>query len=128
MIEAKPCPTPMSPTCKLSAADCVAFDNATLYRSIVGALQYLTLIRPNISFSVNRSSQFLAAPSQTHWQAVKRVLQYIQGTLTYGLQFTHYATLNLEGFADADWVSNLDDRKSTGGHYIYLGAIWSVGP
>ncbi|KAL5811427.1 hypothetical protein ACOSQ4_027995 [Xanthoceras sorbifolium] len=129
MTDSKSCSTPLSPNCKLSAFEGSPFDDATLYRSTVGALQYLTLTRPDLSFSVNKLSQFLAAPTQVHWQAVKRVLRYIRSTLQCGLQFTPSSSLTFEGFANADWASNPDDRRSTGGYCLYLGGnliCWSL--
>jgi hypothetical protein len=44
------------------------------YWSIVGALQYLTLTRPDLSFSVNKVCQFLHAPTTLHWMSVKGIL------------------------------------------------------
>jgi hypothetical protein len=46
-------------------------NDSTQYRSIVGALQYLTLTRPDISFAVNKVCQFLHSPTTIHWTAVK---------------------------------------------------------
>jgi hypothetical protein len=53
---------------------------------MVGALQYLTLTRPDICFAVNKVCQFLHAPTTVHWSAVKRILRHIQGSLTIGLK------------------------------------------
>ena len=55
------------------------------YIGTVGALQYLTLTRPNISFVVNISCQFMSSPSNTHWFSVKRILRYLKGTTSYGI-------------------------------------------
>ncbi|XP_014751751.1 uncharacterized protein LOC106865674 [Brachypodium distachyon] len=55
------------------------------YRSMVGGLQYLTMTRPDISFAVNKVCQYLAAPTDTHWEAVKRILRYVKGTMTTGI-------------------------------------------
>lgn len=52
-------------------------DDVTLYRSIVGALQYATITRPKISYTVNRVCQFMHSPTDTHWKAVKRILRYL---------------------------------------------------
>ncbi|XP_031282916.1 secreted RxLR effector protein 161-like [Pistacia vera] len=106
---------------KLRSDDNDLFDNPTLYRSTIGALQYLTLTRPDISFTVNRLSQFLQAPTELQWQACKRVLRYVKGTLHYGLQFKLASSLNIECYADADWGSNVEDRRSTSGYCVYLG-------
>jgi hypothetical protein len=57
----------------LSATDGVLLsaDDATEYRSIVGGLQYLTITRPDVSYAVNRVYQYLHAPRDTHWSAIK---------------------------------------------------------
>ena len=59
---------------------------------------------------------------EAHWQAVKRILRYLSGTLDYGLHLTKSTHLNLTAFCDADWGSDPDDRKSTSGFCVYLGA------
>lgn len=56
-----------------------------------------------------------------HWQACKRVLRYRQLTANYGLQFYNTGNLTLTSFSDANWGSDLDDRKSVGGYCVYLG-------
>ena len=56
--QAKPCPTPMVTGKKLFKEDCKLFEQPTVYRSIIGGLQYLTMTRPNIAFSINKLSQF----------------------------------------------------------------------
>ncbi|KAL5820829.1 hypothetical protein ACOSQ3_022711 [Xanthoceras sorbifolium] len=123
MLDAHACPTPMSVGTKLHKSDGDTYANPTLYRSTVGALQYLTLTRPDLSFAVNKLSQYLASPTAAHWTTCKRVLRYIKGTIDHGLFFaasSHSAQLVLEGFSDADWASNIDDRKSTSGWCIFL--------
>jgi histone deacetylase 1/2 len=76
MVDCKPVNTPLSASEKLSAyeGEQLGPTDATRYRSIVGALQYLTLTRPDISFSVNKVCQFLHMPTTVHWTAVKRIL------------------------------------------------------
>ncbi|KAK6134940.1 hypothetical protein DH2020_031318 [Rehmannia glutinosa] len=51
MSTCKPCPTPCIPNIKLSLSDSIPFEQPHLYRSTVGALQYLSMTRPDISFS-----------------------------------------------------------------------------
>lgn len=63
------------------------FSDMTLFRSLVGALQYLTITRPDLSFAVNQVSQFFQAPTTDHFQAVKRILRYVKDTISYGLHF-----------------------------------------
>jgi hypothetical protein len=123
MLSSKGVPTPMLPTEKLSldGGEKLSPDDATRYRSVVGALQYLLLTRPDISFSVNRVCQFMSAPTNVHWGAVKRILCYLHDTIALGLRFTRTGSSLLSAFSDADWAGNPDDRRSTGGYAIFLG-------
>ncbi|XP_031257200.1 secreted RxLR effector protein 161-like [Pistacia vera] len=121
MLEANSSATPMSTSSKLFSGDSELFSDPSFFRSTVGALQYLTLTRPDLSFTVNKLSQFLQAPTALHWQVCKRVLRYIQGTKDHGLKFTPAAFLDIECYADADWGSNIEDRRSTSGYCVFLG-------
>ena len=87
MVHAKPSSTPMALGQKVALEDSAPFPDVTLYHSTICALQYLTLTRPDISFSVNKLSQFLKTPTQHHWSACKRLLRYVSGNRTLGLSF-----------------------------------------
>lgn len=124
MSNANGMPTPMVSSSKLSKVGSDVVSNPTLFRSVVGALQYATLTRPEISFSVNKVCQFLSNPLEDHWKAVKRILRYLSGTLHHGLIIQPASVqqpLSLLGFCDADWASDLDDRISTSGACVFLG-------
>ncbi|KAJ0985480.1 hypothetical protein J5N97_003836 [Dioscorea zingiberensis] len=123
MQNCKPVATPMSVSEKLSrtVGDPLTAIEATRYRSIVGALQYLTLTRPDISYSVNKVCQFLHNPTSCHWTAVKRILRYLKATSTTRLKIYKSASTLLSAFSDADWAGNVDDRRSTGGYAIFFG-------
>lgn len=69
--EVKPVSTPLQSGKKLSLYDGEPLSNPAEYRSVVGALQYLTLTRPDISFAVNQVCQFMHQPTTIHWTAVK---------------------------------------------------------
>lgn len=122
MEKSKSVDTPLSVTEKLSATEGVGLgsDDASRYRSIVGASQYLNT-RPDISFAVNKVCQFLHAPTTVHWSAVKRILRYIHGTLNLGLQIRRSNSMLVSAFSDADWAGDIDDRRSTGGFAVFLG-------
>ncbi|KAH1107223.1 hypothetical protein J1N35_010991 [Gossypium stocksii] len=50
-----------------------------------------------------------------HFQAAKRVLRYIKGTLSFGVMLTKVDSMKLIGFVDSDWVGSIDDMKRTSG-------------
>ena len=66
MLHGQPCPTPMCQNTKLSLTDSRLFDQPSVS---IGALQYLTLTRPDLTFRVNQFSQYLQAPTIAHWNA-----------------------------------------------------------
>jgi hypothetical protein len=105
----------------LNDGDMLSTADATSYRSVVGALQYLTLTRPDISFAMKKVCQFLHAPTTHHCSVVKRILCYLRGTCGLGLKINRSTSLLLSAFSDADWVGNVDDRWSTGGIVVFLG-------
>jgi histone deacetylase 1/2 len=115
-------PTPLSSTEKISAREGVLLgpEDSTRYRSMVGALQYLTLTRPDISYAVNKVCQ-LHAPTTDHWTAAKRILRYVKGTITVGLTFRRSSSTQVSAFSDADWAGCVDDRRSTGGFAVFFG-------
>ena len=123
MSNCKSVDTPLSTSEKLSIADGtrLSSDDSTRYRSMVGALQYLTLTRPDICFAVNKVCQFLHSPTTAHFSAVKRILRYVQGTKQVGLNICKSNSMMVSAFSDADWASCVDDRRSTGGFAVFLG-------
>jgi hypothetical protein len=77
MDGAKDVTIPLSTSVSLKLNDGSAVVNPTEYRKVIGALQYLSLTRPDISFAVNKLSQFMHCPSTIHWTATKRLLRYL---------------------------------------------------
>lgn len=122
MEECKPVRTPMETGTKLSRFGGGDRVDASLYRSLVGCLRYLTCTRPDIAYSVGVISRFMEEPRQSHWKAVKRILRYIQGTKTVGLLYKRSDELKLVGYSDSDWCGDVDDRKSTTGYVFCLGS------
>jgi histone deacetylase 1/2 len=123
MSDCKPVSSPLSTSEKLSAFEGTPLgpNDATRYRSIVGALQYLTLTRPDISFPVNKVCQYLHAPTTAHWTAVKRILRYLKSDTGIGLKIRKSRSMLISAFSDSDWAGSIDDRRSTGGFAVYLG-------
>ena len=113
MTSCKPVDTPLFASSKLGLIPGTLYSDPTRYRQIFRALHYLTFTRPDICYAVNKVCQFMHAPTEDHWSAVKRILRYLQATATYGLHITKDSPLSLHGFTDVDWAGSIDDRKST---------------
>lgn len=86
----------------LSLADGEPLSDATLYRSTVGALQYLTITRSDKSFVVNKACQFIAQPTIAHWIVGKRILRYLKGTSAHDISFHISSSFYLHSYTDAD--------------------------
>jgi histone deacetylase 1/2 len=111
----------MDPSSKLSCDDgSPIFENITKYKRIIGSLSHLTYNMPNLSYSLSLLSQFSSAPRQSHWKAAIRVLRYLATTLEHGLSFR--GNIELVGYSDADWASDIDSRQSTSSYCFMLGS------
>jgi histone deacetylase 1/2 len=131
MTNCKAVTSPMSSSEKLTAHDGIPLqiEDITKYRSVVGALQYLTMTRPDISYSVNKVCQYLHAPTSVHWMAVKRIIRYLKHTMHLGMNIRRSQSLLVSAFSDADWAGCPDDRCSTGGFAVFFGpnlVSWSA--
>jgi hypothetical protein len=128
MLDCKPASSPNGPNTRLSLHDGDLLPDPHVYRSMVGALHYLTFTRPDISFAVHQVCQYMSTPTTTHLAAAKRVLRYIRGIFNHGIEFTP-GLLHLSSYTDADWAGDPDDRRSTFGFLVYLGnnaVTWST--
>lgn len=99
------------------------------YRNAIGSLMYaMVCTRPDICQAVGSVSRYQSDPGPAHWQAVKRIMRYLKGTADYALCYRGGESLRLEGYSDADYGGDLDERKSTSGYAFLMcnGAIsWS---
>ena len=90
------------------------------YAKIIGSLMFLmNYTRLDIAYVVSRLSRYTHNPSRNHWDALRRVLKYLKGTIDWGLYFVGYPTV-LEGYCDANWVSDNDEVNSTSGYVFTL--------
>lgn len=114
-------PTPLVVNEKLQKEDGSKEVDASIYRSLVGSLLYLTATRPDIMYAASLLSRFMHKPTQIHFGTAKRVLRYIQGSMEYGIMFERNVVPKLYGFCDSDWGGSVDDSKSTSGYAFTLG-------
>ncbi|XP_016546839.1 secreted RxLR effector protein 161-like [Capsicum annuum] len=108
----------VSTVLSVNQADPIVDDS--IFRKIVGKLQYLSFTRPDIAFTVNKLSQFMHCPQANHWKAVKRLLRYLKQTSSFGLQITRKTDSRLMVCSDSDWAGDPAVRTSTTGYVIYL--------
>ncbi|WVZ70083.1 hypothetical protein U9M48_018781 [Paspalum notatum var. saurae] len=102
--------TPTDTKSKPSNEDGVLITDASTYRSLAGALQYLTLTRPDIAYAVQQVCLHMHAPRDVHLTMLKRVLRYIKGTIHLGIQLAPVTTASVTAYSDADWAGCPDTR------------------
>jgi len=95
------------------------------YASAVGSLMYaMVCARPYITHAVGVLSRFMSKPEKEHWTTVKQVFRDLCGTSDYGLCYQGRPgldrVLDIHGFVDADWVGDLDQRRSTSGYVFNI--------
>jgi hypothetical protein len=122
LVCAKPCSTPFSKGDHLSKFDGNPMADPQLYRSIIGALQYAIITRPDISYAVNKALQFMHSSTDEYWNGVKHILRYLKGTLSYGLHIHSHSSFDLYVYLDADWAGCPYDRRLTLGFCIFIGS------
>ncbi|XP_020675457.1 uncharacterized protein LOC110094540 [Dendrobium catenatum] len=128
MTNCKPVSTPFKLKSSITHTNSNAFSNPSLYRQLADSLQYLTLTRPDLSFDVNKVCQHMQNSTIAHFDALKRILRNLQGTIHTGLPLFRDKPF-LRSFADSDWAGDDTDRKSTSGFCNYLGSSlisWTV--
>ncbi|XP_068476197.1 uncharacterized mitochondrial protein AtMg00810-like [Phaseolus vulgaris] len=121
LLAYKPAPTPIDNHEKFSSTRSVPFTNIQAYRRLIGRLMYLTNTRPDITFSVQQLSQFLAKPTIAHYNAAIIILRYFKGAPSLGLFFSSTTFVPLKAFCDSDWDTCSDSRQSVTGFSAYLG-------
>ena len=124
MTDCKPSSTPVDTKANLSAnlGDLVA--DPTAYRSLAGALQYLTFTRPDLTYVVQQVCFHMHDPRESHLTALKRFLRYVRGTVDVVLVLYRSSSAELVVYTDADWAGCPDTRRSTSGYAVYL-VSWS---
>lgn len=132
MSECNPVSTPLDPN-QILTTEMGPKDDAEIqrmkkypYQEAIGSLMYAAqLTLPDICYALSMLSKFNRNPGMPHWNAVKRVLRYLKGTINRKLVYRN-SDEDLLGFCDADYARNIDDRRSVTGYtFIFAGAAIS---
>ena len=121
MLDSNPVCTLMDTGVDLSVSEGESEMNERMpFRELIGSLMFLANVtRPDISFAVNVLSRFLNNYSESHWQAAKRILRYLRGTIEYGIMYVcDKEAVTLSCYSDADYAGDVSTRRSTTG-YIF---------
>ncbi|WVZ52387.1 hypothetical protein U9M48_003451 [Paspalum notatum var. saurae] len=110
---------PVDTRAKLSATDGAPVADPSEYRSLAGALQYLTLTRPDLAYAVQQVCLFMHDPREPHLALIKRILLYVKGTLSTGLHI---------GTSSPQLAGCPDSRRSTLGYCVFLGGLLNARP
>ncbi|KAJ3688563.1 hypothetical protein LUZ61_017727 [Rhynchospora tenuis] len=106
---------------KLSDDTGELLEDSGVYRRLGGRLIYLTITRPDITYSVHVLSQFLQNPRKPHLEAAYRVLRYLKGSPGHGILLSRISSLSIRAYCDSDWAGCPTTRRSTTGYVTFLG-------
>jgi hypothetical protein len=121
MSNSHPVSMPLDPNIKLTKTPDNEHHDIPEYGAAIGSLMYAAIgTRPDIAFTVQTLSQFMSNPNPSHWTAVKRVFRYLNGTQDLGIIYRSGGDLKPHGYSDADWGSNINDRKSISGNVFLM--------
>lgn len=118
---ATPLKIPIDSHLKLTPTTGDPLPDPTFYQRLLGRLVYLTVTRPNITFTVHILSQFMNKPTTAHMQAAKQLLRYLLGTSAQGLLLAASSAVQLQAYCNSDWASCPISRKSTTSFYVLIG-------
>ncbi|XP_019248560.1 PREDICTED: uncharacterized protein LOC109227820 [Nicotiana attenuata] len=98
-----------------------------LYRRLIGKLNFVQHIRPDISLSVQHLTQFLQKPQVPHMLAAIHVLRYLLNDPAQGILLSNSSDFSLQAYSDSDWAACSISNKLITSYYITLGAALSLG-
>ena len=116
----KPCSTPMIPIVQMNNEEDL-FEDPKRYRTLVGKLNYFTVTRLDIAYSVSVLSQYMSSPTISHWAVVEHILCYLKEALGCGILYKTHGHTRIECFSDGDWARSKEDKKSILGYCVFFG-------
>uniref|UniRef100_A0A2N9F9A0 CCHC-type domain-containing protein n=1 Tax=Fagus sylvatica TaxID=28930 RepID=A0A2N9F9A0_FAGSY len=128
MLDAKPVNTPLANHFRLFGSQCPKNEeeienmSKVPYASAMGCLMYaMVCTRLDLAHAVSTVSRYMANPGREHWNAVKCIFRYLKGTAEHEILFSRQLRTNsVVGYVDADYVGEVDDRRSITGYVFTL--------
>ena len=88
---------------------------------MVGKLNYLTVTRSDIAYSISVLSKYMSSPTISHWAVVKHILSYLKEASGRGILYKKHGHTKIECFSKADWAESKEDGRSTSKYCVFFG-------
>lgn len=112
--------SPLDSTVKLKATEGKLSDDPTVYRKLVGKLNYLVNTRIDIAYSVQHLIQFLQTPREPYYKAALHVLRYLKNDPTLVVYLSNNPSHAISAYCDSDWAACPDSRRSVSSFIVFL--------
>ncbi|KAL0296000.1 UNVERIFIED_CONTAM: Secreted RxLR effector protein [Sesamum radiatum] len=92
------------------------------YSNAIGSVMYLMVCTsPDIAYAVSCLSKYMSNVGMSHWNALRWLLRYLNGSKDYGIQFSKCSDdIKLIGYVDSNYANDKDSRKSTTSYVFTL--------
>ena len=99
----KPCSTPMTSNGQITKKGDL-FEDPKRYKRLVGKLNYLTVTRPDIAYSLSVLSRYMSSPTVSHWAIVEYILCYLKKAPGRGILYKKHGHTRIKCFSNTDWA------------------------
>ncbi|KAL0286258.1 UNVERIFIED_CONTAM: Retrovirus-related Pol polyprotein from transposon TNT 1-94 [Sesamum angustifolium] len=92
------------------------------YSNAIGSIMFLMVCtRPDIAYSISCLSRYMSNAGLPHWEALKWLLRFLNGSANRGLMFSKCAKgVELTGYVDSNYANDRDSRRSTTSYIFTL--------
>nr|XP_016435374.1 PREDICTED: uncharacterized mitochondrial protein AtMg00810-like [Nicotiana tabacum] len=121
ILQSRDVSTPFDSNIKLTADSGELLPDPTIYRRLLGKLNFITNTRPDLSFAIQTLSQYMQSPRSEHYQAALHTLRYVRNDPSLGLFFSSEPSFQILSYCDADWASCSVTQRSVSGFFLSIG-------
>ena len=90
-------------------------------REAIGCLMWLLFTRPDIALPLNKLQKIAHSPTERMWNALVRIMSYLNETKDLGITYVRGSGLDLDVFVDSSYADSTVDRRSTTGLAVTVG-------